>query len=363
MFDGTPDPASSPTPTPPANPVRHPRRKSRRLKHALLALLGLAAVGAGAGAWWLCSPPPPYTPLAGQDPQKVALFALGDQGTGDLQQWRVALGMERAAERNGGVNGVLLLGDNFYGPALKGTTDRTWQLRFERVYSGKWLSHVPFYAVLGNHDFPKSSTVELAYSREARGSRRWQMPDYFYTRDFGNAGGRPLLRVVFLNSSAPREGLLQQAEFIRQAFAAPGPAPIWKVVAAHIPPRNLGEHGNDDELLGDLLPVLQQSGVDLYVAGHDHNQQLIVQPGEPAWVISGGGGQKIDALGPQAGHEALFSVSRPGFTGLQFSAERLLLSYYDENGQAETRFAWKRNCPWQAKGCLLPEAGGQLAGN
>jgi len=359
MFDGTSDPLSSSNPSSSKRPGRRPRRIGRGL---VVSLVLLVSAVAGAIAW-LLTPPPPYTPLTGQDPQKVALFALGDQGSGDLQQWRVAMGMERAAERNGGGNGGLLLGDNFYGPALKGTSDRTWQLRFERVYWGKWLSHVPFYAVLGNHDFPKSSSVELAYSREARGSRRWQMPDYFYTRDFGLVDGRPLLRVVFLNSSAPREGLLQQAEFIRQTFSAPGPAPIWKVVAAHIPPRNLGDHGNDDALLGDLLPALQQSGVDLYVAAHDHDQQLIVRPGEPAWVISGGGGQKLDALPPSASQEALYAASRPGFTGLQFTAQRVQLAYYDENGKPDHGFAWNRNCPWMAKGCLLPETDGQLAGN
>lgn len=354
--------SSSPVPAARHAPLSA-RKKRKRLLHAAFALCGLAALGGAFGLHWLLSPPPPYTPLSGRDPAQVALFALGDQGTGDLQQWRVALGMEHAAERNGGVDLVMLLGDNFYGPRLQNTLDRTWQLRFERVYWGKWLSHVPFYAVLGNHDFPQSAAVELAYAREARGSRRWHLSDYVYREDFGHVGERPLLRVVFLNSSAPRENRLQQAEYIRQAFAAPGPAPVWKVVAAHHPLRNYGEHGNDDELIGELLPVLQQSGVDLYLAGHDHNQQLIVRPGEPAWVISGGGGQKIDALGADAERETLFHLARPGFTGLQFSAGKLLLSYYDENGQAETRFVWNRDCPWLAKGCLVAEGSAPAQGH
>lgn len=356
MLDGTPQHTA---PQPDA-PTRKPRRKRRRLVRTLLAFLCLTAAG---GGYWLSSEPAPYAPLTNQDPGRISLFAVGDQGSGNLQQWRVAMGMEHAAERSGGVNMVWLLGDNFYGRPLSGTGDLSWQLRFERVYWGKWLSRVPFYAVLGNHDYPQSADSEIAYSREAKGSRRWQMPDYFYTRDFGKADGRPLLRVVFINSSAPREGLLQQAEFIRQAFSAPGPAPIWKVVAAHIPLRNLGGNGDDAALLDDLLPVLQQSGVDLYVSAHDHDQQLIVRPGEPAWVISGGGGQSLDALPPSAGQQALYAASRPGFTGLQFTAQRLQLAYYDENGKPDHSFAWNRGCPWMAKGCLLPETDGQLAGN
>ncbi|MDF3936998.1 metallophosphoesterase [Pseudomonas citronellolis] len=336
--------------------------RGRRWPRLILTGLVLGAAAAVGAGLWLITPPPPYTPLTGVDKSRVALFALGDQGSGDMQQWRVALGMEHAAERNGGVGMVVLLGDNFYGPALKGTADHAWELKFERVYWGSWLSHVPFYAVLGNHDYPSSSEVELAYSREARGSGRWQMPGRVYSRDFGDAGGRPVLRVVFLDTSQGREGILEQAAFIREAFAA-GPVPIWRVVAAHHPLRNRGKHGDDEELLGDLLPVLEQSGVDLYLAGHDHNQQLILRPGEPAWVISGGGGQNIYPLGEVNREDTPFALSRPGFTGLEFTPGQLRLAYYDENGGAERRFSWGRGCAWGAQGCLLAEPQGKLAGN
>jgi len=327
------------------------KRNLRRIgvAMALLSLLVLLA------AYWLLTPPAPYVPLTGLAPSSVSLIALGDQGSGRLQQWLVAQSMERVAERDGRLDLVVLLGDNFYGKSLTGTADRNWEMKFERVYWGRWLSRVPFYAVLGNHDYPLSQEVELDYCRQHVGSGRWQMPAHDYVKDFGEVDGRPLLRMVFLDTAAPRDALAQKAALIEQAFQQAGPEPVWRVVAAHHPLRNEGLHGDDDALLASLLPALQRSKVDVFLAGHDHNQQLILRPGEPAWVISGAGGQKLYALGAPR-DDTRFSASRAGFAKLDFSASQLRLSYYDEGSQLEQRYQWARNCQWLANGCLLPEA-------
>ncbi|WP_256676131.1 metallophosphoesterase [Pseudomonas sp. SCB32] len=331
----------------------------------MLVLAALFAVVGGVVGFMVMVPPPPYTPLTGQPTSQVTLLALGDQGTGNLQQWRVARGMERVAEREGGLNMVLLLGDNFYGRGLTGISDPTWQLKFERVYHGSWLSRVPFYAVLGNHDYPESAAVELDYGRKGAGSGRWQMPDPFYARDFGDVDGRPLLRVVFLDTSQDAASRQRQADFMQAAFAKSGPAPVWKMVVAHHAIRSGGgKHGEDPELLAQLLPAMQRSGVDIYLSGHEHNQQVLVRPGEPAWLISGGGGQSIDGFKPQAAtDDTPFAVARPGFARLAFTPERLQLAYYDADGSQEQRFLWARACPWMAQGCLHRDDASQIATN
>ncbi|WP_016965016.1 metallophosphoesterase [Pseudomonas sp. 3MA1] len=327
---------------------------TRRRPWLWVALCLLAGLGLALG-YWLIAPPQAFVPVVAAPPEQIALIALGDQGSGALQQWRVARAMERVAARDRRLDLVVLLGDNFYGPPLSGTGDMSWQLKFERVYWGRWLNHVPFYAVLGNHDYPESQQVELDYSQEHKGSGRWQMPARYYQKDFGQVQGRPLLRVVFLDTAAPRETLAQQVAFLQQAFAQPGPRPVWRMVAAHHPLRSAGRHGNDEQLLQDLLPALQRSQVDLYLAGHEHNQQLLLEPGEPAWVISGAGGQKLYEM-PDVINDRQFSSARAGFAKLDFSAEQLQLVFYDERGTPEQRYRWQRQCRWLAKGCLLPQA-------
>jgi tartrate-resistant acid phosphatase type 5 len=320
----------------------------------ILSMLGLIA------GYLIFTPPEPYTPLSGLDPSQVSLIAVGDQGSGDLQQWTVAQAMERVAAKAGRLDFVVFLGDNFYGKSLTGTSDKNWQMKFERVYWGHWLSHVPFYAVLGNHDYPVSQEIEIQYSQQHKGSGRWQMPGHVYTKDFGDVDGRPLVRVVFLDTSAAREGLQQQIDFLEQAFQQPGPAPIWRVVAAHHPVRNMGQHGEDAQLVSALLPALQRSNVDLFLAGHDHNQQLQLRAGEPAWVISGAGGQKLYAL-DKGSTDTTFAASKAGFAKLDFNATQLKLAYYDDRGNTETDYRWARDCQWMAKGCLVAEKGESTA--
>jgi tartrate-resistant acid phosphatase type 5 len=302
---------------------------------------------------WMFTPPAPYVPLSGLDPSSLSMITLGDQGSGDLQQWRVGRAMEQVATRDGRLDMVVLLGDNFYGKPLTGTHDLAWQMKFERVYWGQWLSHVPFYAVLGNHDYPLSYKAELAYGQQRKGSGRWQMPNNFYVKDFGSVDGRPLVRMVFLDTSAPRDTFQQQIDLLDQAFQQPGPAPVWRVVAAHHPVRNHGEHGEDPALAALLLPVLTRNKVDVFLAGHDHNQQLLLRAAEPAWVISGAGGQKLYAIA--AGQQdASFAVARAGFVKLDLNASQLRLTYYDDRGNPEAGYHWARDCQWMAKGCLLP---------
>jgi tartrate-resistant acid phosphatase type 5 len=267
--------------------------------------------------------------------------------------------MERVAARDGRLDMVVLLGDNFYGKPLTSTHDLGWQMKFERVYWGQWLSHVPFYAVLGNHDYPVSQKFELEYGQQRKGSGRWQMPSNFYVKDFGNVDGRPLVRMVFLDTSAPRESFQRQIDLLDQAFQQPGPAPVWRIAAAHHPVRNHGQHGEDGELVNLLLPALERNKVDVFLAGHDHNQQLLLRAAEPAWVVSGAGGQKLYALGA-AGLDTSFATAHAGFAKLDLSPSLLRLNYYDDRGNLETGYRWDRDCQWMAKGCLLPYVAQQV---
>lgn len=312
------------------------------------------------GGYWLYTPPPPYVPLSGQDPASLSMIAVGDQGSGDLQQWRVGQAMERVASNEGRLNMVVFLGDNFYGKPLTSVHDFSWQTKFERIYRGHWLSHVPFYAVLGNHDYPVSQQYEIEYGQQHQGSGRWQMPASSYAKDFGNVGGRPLVRMVFLDTSAPRENLQQQIDLIDQTFQVPGPAPVWRIAASHHPIRNQGQHGEEPDLVARLLPALQRNKVDLLLSGHDHNQQLLLRAGEPAWVISGGGGQRLYVLNTPV-PDSSFASSRAGFAKLDLNAEQLRLAYYNDRGDLEAGYRWARECQWMAKGCLLPEPQGTSA--
>lgn len=46
--------------------------------------------------------------------------------------------------------------------------------------------------------------------------------------------------------------------------------PTWLVVCGHYPVFSVGGHGDTEELLSDLLPLLKRYKVDAYLSGHDH---------------------------------------------------------------------------------------------
>lgn len=44
----------------------------------------------------------------------------------------------------------------------------------------------------------------------------------------------------------------------------------WLIMCGHYPIFGVGSHGDTDELLQHLHPLIEQYGVDAYLSGHDH---------------------------------------------------------------------------------------------
>ncbi|MQM30062.1 MAG: acid phosphatase [Candidatus Accumulibacter phosphatis] len=287
---------------------------------------------------------------------RISFFALGDQGSGQIEQWKVARSMESVAERTGALDFVILLGDNFYGPELTSIHDLQWNWKFESVYSGWMLATIPFYALLGNHDVPADAQVEIRYAQDHAGSGRWQMPGHYYSRDFGSDDGHPLLRVVFIDSNQLEPGDLdKQIHFVEDAFSSdPGRQATWRIVVAHHPIRHFGIERENAVLVSQLLPVLQKYHVDLYMSGHDHNQQFIVRDGEPYYVISGGGGKKLEQLPTTQGNGLPFTALAYGFSSVAVDASRMVISYFDDDARMLSHYAIERRCSAPASTCLQP---------
>ena len=57
------------------------------------------------------------------------------------------------------------------------------------------------------------------------------------------------------------------------------PEPSWLLVAGHYPVYSAGEHGDTDELIEYLLPLLVEFKVDAYLCGHDHISEHLMYVG------------------------------------------------------------------------------------
>ncbi|NQD37778.1 acid phosphatase [Permianibacter sp. IMCC34836] len=310
---------------------------ARRLAIALLAFF-LLLVGAFV---YLGQTPPGKLSNDFEQPERISFLAIGDQGSGQLPQRRVAAAMADAAEADPNVRFCLLLGDNFYGHGVTSVTDWQWRWKFESVYSAVALWTLPFYSVLGNHDYLGNVQAQLDYSQQGQGSNRFRLPARQYIRDFGQAAGRPLVRIAFIDTNDTANDFAAARALIKQAFSATPSEPLWRIVVAHHPIRTFGRYRDDTELRKALLPDLIAAKVQLYLSGHDHNLQLIAAPNEPVFAISGGGGA---GLYPKTGADTslrYFNAAH-GYLKVDVSASGIHLGLHPLSGEPAYDFAIPR---------------------
>ena len=100
----------------------------------------------------------------------------------------------------------------------------------------------------------------------------------------------------------------------------------WKVVYGHHPIYSHGHHGNNREMIRELLPVLKERA-DVYLAGHDHDMQHLKPEGNLHFFVSGAGG-KLRTIKP--GPRSLFAKSALGFSVLEADKSSLKMTFVDK---------------------------------
>lgn len=275
------------------------------------------------------------------DTAYLDFMALGDTGTGGQGQQQVANAMARHAAAIPPAF-VLLLGDNFYELGVASADDSAWTHKFEQIYAADSLQ-VPFYAVLGNHDHYGNIAAQLDYAHRAAAgkaaSTRWTLPARYYSFSRLLDDGTDVLFVALdteplvspFGTAAERQA---QLDWLQQTLA--GSRARWKIVFGHHPLYSGGMHGHQARLIDTLEPIFVQQGVDLYLAGHDHDQQMLQPRQGVHYIVSGAGGKSRDVRWLP---ETLYAATNLGFTQYRVSAHELQLVFI--NGRGEREFAWQ----------------------
>ena len=189
-----------------------------------------------------CKNPPPGKPVSvavSGSGGEVNFLAMGDWGSGGAPQKLVAETLASYAQKQGNIQSVLLVGDNFYGK-LSSVDDPTWKSLFEDMYDRKRLP-MPFYALLGNHDWEANKAqIELDYSKTHPDSR-WKMPARWYRLDY------PLVSLFLLDSTRSKFTSKEWADQLAwtDRELANVPRGVWKVCLAHHPLFTNGHHGDN----------------------------------------------------------------------------------------------------------------------
>ncbi len=247
--------------------------------------------------------------------------AAGDTGSGDARQAAVTAAMARYAASSP-LAFVLLLGDNFYENGVKSTADPQWRGKFEEMYDAAALN-VPFYAILGNHDYRENADAQVDYTRAAPASR-WRMPARYYSVSCTLAdGSRVELFALDTNTWSSDDA---QRAWLESALAAS--TARWKIAFGHHPVYSNGHHGNSAGLIEKLAPVLAHRA-DVYISGHDHDLQVLQPEGGVRYLVSGAGSRLRRTA---CAEDTVYAASRLGFTAFRVSRREMSIFVVLEGG-------------------------------
>ncbi|XP_038983033.1 purple acid phosphatase 4-like isoform X2 [Phoenix dactylifera] len=239
---------------------------------------------------------------------------------------------------------VISTGDNFYEDGLTGVDDKAFEESFTSIYTAKSLQK-PWYAVLGNHDYRGNVAAQLNPILR-RIDNRWICMRSFIVNaeivEFFFVDTTPFVKKYWIDPEddhydwrgvAPREKYISNLlKDLHQALKESSAA--WKIVVGHHTMRSVSDHGDTQELLTLLLPILKSNEVDLYINGHDHCLQHISSKDSPLQYLTSGGGSKAwrGVFTPNA-DKLRFFYDGQGFMSLQLTKTNANVAFYDVFGR------------------------------
>ncbi len=192
----------------------------------------------------------------------------------------------------------------------RGGVKSQWDLFFQ--IERPLLLETPMIPAIGNHD-----KGARQYYRRYFMHRLWARNlRYFYT-DWGN------LRVVAMDGGIEcREGCTQYG-FVEQVLAEGAEQGKFLVMMLHFPPYSSGAHGSHKGVQKPVSDLARTYGVELVLAGHDHNYERTKPIDGTTYVVSGSAGAPIRPVRPRS--FTAHARTEPHYVLIDVEADRLVL--------------------------------------
>ncbi|XP_043695574.1 purple acid phosphatase 8-like [Telopea speciosissima] len=281
----------------------------------------------------------------------LSFLVIGDWGRrGAYNQSQVALQMGRIGEKLD-VNFVVSTGDNFYDNGLTGVDDVAFEESFTKIYTAKSLQR-PWYSVLGNHDYRGNVEAQLSHVFRKIDSRWICLKSFLVNTEVAElffVDTNPFVDMYFNDPKDHKydwRGVLPKREkYIANVLkdldlALSESSAKWKIVVGHHAIRSVGHHGDTEELVKQLLPILKANNVDLYINGHDHCLEHISDNDSPIQFLTSGAGSKAwrgDVKGLNR-EGVKFFYDGQGFMSVKLTQTEANFAFYDVSGKVLHRF-------------------------
>lgn len=217
----------------------------------------------------------------------INIFVISDSGrNGYYDQKPIAEVMGQMAEKIS-PRCVVATGDVHHFDGIQSVQDPLWMTNYELIYSHPKLM-IPWLPILGNHEYRGNTKAVIEYSDI---SRRWCMPDRYYTKVYKVKGAT--LRIVMIDTtpiieqyrrskdsnyaSVAKQDYNEQLEWLNTVLSSA--TEDWIIVVGHHPiyadtGKSNKERRDMQNRVGETLRRYEDK-VDLYICGHIHNFQHI----------------------------------------------------------------------------------------
>ncbi|ELT88709.1 hypothetical protein CAPTEDRAFT_202056 [Capitella teleta] len=292
-----------------------------------------------------------------QDPNVLRVITIGDWGEVLFRgQALVAEQMARWSGEND-PEFILGLGDNIYQWGIFSVDDPQLDRKWRDVYQKNHteLADLQWRLIHGNHDLGFDNGEEWNQVWLTDIEPLWYFPHLWW--DFVVEKDDFSVHFFMIDTESMRSDTNNHTDmwpWLDNALSTSDAD--WKIVVGHRDLYAVGSKGPvNSRLYEQLLPVMEQYGVDVYLCGHDHNLQHIRAidkvPGDVDFVVNGAGGalwyafteEKEVVLREEYSMEVAFFEMTWGFAPLIITKDELRFDFINDEGELIYSFSRTRD--------------------
>jgi hypothetical protein len=252
---------------------------------------------------------------------------LGDAGTGDTAQYRLAAQMAKTHQAFP-FEMCILVGDNAYGAERPQDMERKFAIPYKPLLD----AGVKFYAALGNHDERLQANYEL-FNMNGK--------EYYSVK-----APKQNVRFFALESTYAEP---DQIAWIEKELK--GSTEDWKIPFFHHPLYSSGQrHGSDLRLRAALEPLFVQYNVSVVFTGHDHfYERTKPQQGIPYFVVGSGAKLRPGNVDRNSGITARYNDTGYVFAIAEVLGDDMVFQAIDQAGRVVDSGKIRRRIPPEGK--------------
>ncbi|MBR5573438.1 MAG: metallophosphoesterase [Paludibacteraceae bacterium] len=235
---------------------------------------------------------------------------------------------------------IIAAGDVHHFDGVQSVEDPLWMTNYELIYDHPELM-ISWLPILGNHEYRGNTQAVMDYSNI---SRRWCMPNRYYTRVFKE--DNTSIRFVMIDTTplmskyrkdsdkypdACKQDVDQQLQWLDSVLSVAKEE--WVIVVGHHPiyaetPKSASER---TDMQANVNTILQRhKNVAMYLCGHIHNFQHIRQKKNHIDYVVNSSASLSREVKPTP--HTVFCSSESGFSVITADQGELCLHMVDKNG-------------------------------